>query len=161
MPVLPVLLVLVALALPATAATPSPAPPWELADLQGATHRLADWRGRWVLLKLGTTQCANCALELEEMAKVSARIAAAGVEVVDVYLRESPKAVGKYLEQKRFAFRPLALCDTRGDLIRPYRVALIPHLVLVDPEGGVAWQGFFTPGHELAAILEAQVGAKP
>jgi peroxiredoxin len=154
-----------ALWLPATlpvaaAAAPGPAPGWELNDLAGVPHRLEDWRGRWVLLKLGTTTCPNCALELEELGKVQDRVQELGVEVIAIYLREDRYTVKKYWKKKgEEAYRPVVLYDHRGTLIRDYGVSVIPQLVLVDPEGRQAWRGWYTPGPQLLEILEEFVAA--
>lgn len=137
---------------------PETAPGWELNDLSGKAHRLEDWRGRWVLLKLGTTTCPNCALELKELGKVQDRVRALGVEVIAIYLGEDRYTVNKYWKKKgQEAYRPIVLYDYRGYLIRDYGVSIIPQLVLVDPAGRKVWQGLYTPGPELVEILEAHV----
>ena len=84
----------------ASGIAPEPAPSWELNDLSGQAHRLEDWRGRWVLIKLGTTVCPNCALELEELGKIQDRVHALGVEVIAIYLREDRYTVKKYWKKK-------------------------------------------------------------
>ena len=128
----------------AAAQTASPAPTTVLTDLEGGVHRLGEWRGRWVLLKLGTTQCPNCAAQMAEIAAVEDRFQALGVVVLDVYLRETPPAVTRYWAKKNFPFRPTVLCDTEGELVRWYAVSIIPHLVLLDPDGNSVWSGRFT-----------------
>ena len=142
----------------AVGAVPEMAPGWELNDLSGKAHRLEDWRGRWVLLKLGTTTCPNCALELKELGAVRDRVEALGVEVIAIYLREDRYTVKKYWKKKaEDDYRPIILYDYRGYLIRDYGVSIIPQLVLVDPEGRKVWQGLYTPGPKLVEILEAHV----
>lgn len=141
------------------AAEPRPAPGWELHDLDGTPHRLEEWRGKWVLLKLGTTQCPNCALQMQEFADVEKDLAALGVEVLDIYLREDRYAVNRYWEKKNFRFRPTVLYDHKGGLVRDYGVSIIPHLFLVDPQGRIAWEAGFTPGSSLISSLSALVGS--
>jgi peroxiredoxin len=134
------------------------APPWELNDLEGQPHRLEEWRGKWVLLKLGTTKCPNCALELEELGKVHGRLDTLGVEVLDIYLREDRYTVKKYWKKKgEGTYRPLVLYDHRGDLIRDYGVSVIPQLVLVSPSGAMVWKAWYTPGEELLKIISSHV----
>lgn len=143
----------------AAAAADPPAPGWELNDLQGQPHRLEDWRGQWVLLKLGTTICPNCAQELEEMDKVKDRLDALGVNVLDIYLHQDRYTVKKYWAKKNLAFRPVVLYDYLGKLITEYKLSIIPVLCLVNPEGQLVWRGQFTPAEELVTILESHVGA--
>ena len=150
-------------AIPSIAAgiTPEPAPSWELNDLSGEAHRLEDWRGRWVLLKLGTTICPNCALQLEELGKIQNRVQALGVEVIAIYLREDRYTVKKYWKKKgEEAYRPIVLYDWRGYVIRDYGLSVIPQLVLVDPEGQKVWQGWYTPGPTLLEVLENHVSSR-
>jgi len=144
------------------AGEPKTAPSWELNDLEGTPHRLEDWRGKWILLKFGTTQCPNCALQMQEFADVEKDLAGLGVEVLDIYLREDRYTVNKYWKKKGFTFRPIILYDHRGELIRDYGISIIPHLFLVDPEGRIAWEGRFMPGPALLAELQQRVGvARP
>ncbi len=133
------------------------APSWELDDLDGRTRRLEEWRGKWVLLKLGTTHCPNCSVELEEMAKVKDQLQGLGVEILDIYLRENKRSVTKYLEKTGVDLQRTILYDWRGRLVTDYGVSIIPHLVLVDPGGAITWQGEFTPGEELLKLLESQI----
>jgi len=140
-----------------------PAPTWELNDLEGEPHRLEDWRGKWALLKLGRTDCPNCSVELEELAKIEGRLAQLGVEVIDIYLREDRYAVNKYWKKKELAYRPTVLYDWKGGLLRSYGVSIIPRLFLVNQAGEIVWEGGYTPGPELLAVVEARVlpPAKP
>jgi len=136
-----------------------PAPSWELNDLEGQPRRLEEWRGRWVLLKLGTTQCPNCTQELEELAGIEGDLTELGVEVLDIYLREDRYTVQKYWKKKTTAYRPTILYDYRGGLVRLYGVSMIPHLFLVNPEGRIVWEARYTPAPALLAALREQVDA--
>lgn len=134
-----------------------PAPTWELNDLQGEPHRLEDWQGKWKLLKLGRTDCPNCAVELEELAKIEDRLKQLGVEVIDIYLREDRYTVKKYWQKKDIGFRPIVLYDWKGGLLRSYGVTFIPRLYLVNQGGVIVWEGGYTSGPELLKIVEARV----
>ncbi|GAB4256191.1 MAG: hypothetical protein Kow0092_02050 [Deferrisomatales bacterium] len=144
---------------PPAGATAPLAPSWELKDLDGNLHRLEDWRGKWVLLKLGTTTCPACAEQLMEFDAHRDELDRLGVEVVDIYLREDRYSVRKYWERKALAFRPVILYDWKGSLLREYRVSLIPQLVLVDPEGAMVWTARYTEGSELVTVLRNWVAA--
>ncbi|MDW7709242.1 MAG: TlpA disulfide reductase family protein [Deferrisomatales bacterium] len=148
--------------LPAGArAEPLPAPSWELNDLEGKPRALEDWRGRWVLLKLGTTVCPNCAQELQELAGIDDGLRELGVEVVAIYLGEDRRTVRRYWAKRKAPYRPAILYDPRGGLVRSYGVSVIPRLFLVDPEGRIVWDAGYTPGPELLGVVEGHLAGVP
>ncbi len=138
------------------------APEWELNDLDGQPRRLEEWRGEWVLLKLGATWCRDCAQQLVELGKVRDELDAMGVEVLDIFLREDRYTVNKYWRKKSTdVYKPTILYDYRGKLVRDYAVMAIPQLILVDREGMIAWRGPYTPGPELVEVLKRHIVADP
>ena len=54
-------------------------PPLELADLDGKTHRLADYRGKAVLVNFWATWCAPCRDEMPSIERLRAALAGAAV----------------------------------------------------------------------------------
>jgi peroxiredoxin len=136
------------------------APSWQLTDLDGKVRRLEEWRGKWVLLKLGRTDCPHCAVQWEEFGKAAADFQRTGVTIVDIYMREEKRTLQEYLAKKKLVPEPVILLDRAGDLLPSYRFSVIPHLVLVDPEGRVAWKGGLTQAPELSRVLIAKVSTK-
>lgn len=135
-----------------------PAPGWELSDLEGQNHKLSDWRGKWVLLKLGTTTCPNCTILLEQLTEKQDELRSLGVELVDIYLRDRRYAVKKYVDKHADALPRTILYDWKGSLVQKYGVSIIPHVVLIDPEGNIRWEGRMTPADEVLAVLRDTVG---
>jgi len=43
---------------------------FSLRDIQGKTHRLADYRGKWVLVNFWATWCSPCLSEIPELASL-------------------------------------------------------------------------------------------
>jgi len=49
------------------AAHPSPTVDFELLDIEGVSHRLSDYRGRWVVVNYWATWCPPCLDEIPEL----------------------------------------------------------------------------------------------
>jgi thiol-disulfide isomerase/thioredoxin len=80
-------------------AKPPAQPTTRFVDAAGATHTLADWRGKVVLVNLWATWCAPCVKEMPTLAALSERVKRDGVAVV---------AISMDKEDRAFAARRLA-----------------------------------------------------
>jgi hypothetical protein len=80
-------------------------------------------------------------------------------------VREEKYAVQKHVAKKSFPIPPVILYDWKGGLVSAYRFSFFPHMVLVDPEGHIAWEGGLTPAADLSRVLAsctvASDGKKP
>src|SRR6187401_3473188 len=63
-------------------------PPLELPDLDGKTHRLADYRGKAVLLNFWATWCEPCREEMPSIERLRAALESQRVTVLAVNLAE-------------------------------------------------------------------------
>jgi len=68
-----------------------PAPALELPDLQGHPHRLADYRGRRVLLNFWASWCGPCLDELPALDKMQAKFGENGPIVLGIAMDESAR----------------------------------------------------------------------
>jgi len=126
---------------------PAPASDWKLADADGQSRSLADYRGRpvVVLFYLGRA-CPHCLEQLNHFAPAQARFAAAGLDLVAISTdsAESLKRTVRKGDGSRFPF-PL-LADPTLDTFKAWHVyddfeSLALHgTFLVDARGLVRWQ---------------------
>jgi peroxiredoxin len=113
---------------------PKPAPAFELPDLSGRTHRLADLRGKVVLLFFWATWCPDCRKDLPSVSALSEEFRGKGLEVRLINFREDPALVRRTVEER--GYKPPVLLDQSGDLTgRVYGVWGPPTAYLVDREG--------------------------
>jgi peroxiredoxin len=134
------------------AATPrigEPAPDFAGVDTQGRQHRLADYRGKTLILEWTNHDCpyvrkhygsGNMQLQQREATAKGA-----------VWLSVISSAPGRQghvsaaqadrLTQERRAAPSAVLLDEQGDIGRTYLAKTTPHMFIIDPEGKLAYMG--------------------
>jgi len=117
----------------------------------GADLRLADLRGRWVLLDFWTFCCINCLHVLDELRPLEDRYAdeliVVGVHSPKFAHEADPDALAAAVE--RYDVGHPVLDDPELHTWQAYTARAWPTLVLVDPEGYVVAQ-YAGEGHEHA-----------
>ncbi len=108
----------------------------------GATYRLADFRGRFLLLDFWTYCCVNCLHVLDELRPLEERYAGelvvVGVHSPKFAHEADPEALAAAVE--RYDVRHPVLDDPDLVTWEAYTARAWPTLVLVDPEGYVVAQ---------------------
>jgi peroxiredoxin len=108
-------------------------PPLELADLEGKTHRLADYRGRAVLLNFWATWCAPCREEMPSIERLRAQLAGRPFAVLAVNVGESAEKARGFAATMPLGFPLLLDRDTRTS--RAWGARLLPATYLIGPDG--------------------------
>jgi cytochrome c biogenesis protein CcmG/thiol:disulfide interchange protein DsbE len=120
-----------------------PAPAFAVRDVEnGKEVRLADYRGKPVLLNFFSTGCPSCRRELPHIAEMKAE-AGDRLEVL-VISTDSPAELKSFFKQESIA---LPAGWDRGVAHQAYGVDTIPYLVMIDKEGkirgdyigGISW----------------------
>ena len=122
---------------------------FEVPDLQGRTHKLADYKGRWVVVNFWATWCVPCIQEIPEIAA----FAKTRPDVVVLGVAMDAEDVDKV---KRFAAKtghayPLVLADAKVEKQLGEPRAL-PVTRIYDPSGKVIYD---RPGKVDHKMLEA------
>lgn len=118
----------------------SEAPDFNLSDLEGNKVKLSDYKGRIIVLKLGTTWCPDCVGQSDDLLKIGPQLNEQGVVLVDVFIQESRRSVKKYLKNKDFVMPIVPLLDD-GQAHRAYQVYLIPRLLIIDQQFRIVHDG--------------------
>ncbi len=113
-----------------------PAPEFELQLLSGGSFRLADHRGRVVVLDFWASWCGPCIQAMPQIEAVVGEFPKSDVQLVAVNLQEQPAAITAALERMGLEV-PVAL-DRNGSVADQYGVTAIPQTVIVGPDGKVA-----------------------
>jgi peroxiredoxin len=124
-----------------------PAPDFELTDLDGKTHRLADYGGKTVVLEWFNPECpfVNFAHDKGPLEDMAAKQSERGI----VWLAINSGAPGKQghgIEKneqgrERFGLAHPILLDEDGSVGHRYGAVKTPHMFLIDPEGVLRYAG--------------------
>jgi len=135
-----------ALALAATAARAQSLEPWsggatpplELHDLQGVKHRLADYRGKVVLVNFWATWCVPCREEMPSIERLRASLQGRAFVVLAVNLAEPESRIRKFLDTMPLGFPVLLDRDTKT--ARAWQAKLLPATYIVGPDGAIRYR---------------------
>ncbi len=139
-----------------------PAPDFTVTDLDGRTHRLADYRGRIVVLEWTAPACPYV-LRLYKSGSLPATQQAAAAAGA-VWLQVNSSAMGdldpaktREWQQKNGVVAGGYLRDVDGRLGRLYGAQTTPHLFIIAADGTLAYQGAIDdqPSASLANTLAA------
>jgi peroxiredoxin len=111
------------------------APDFTLQDISGKQVRLADLKGRVVLLEFWATWCPPCRTEIPAIDRLHTQYGSKGLTVLAISLDE-----GGWDEVKSFATeRKISYTVLRGteDVSAKYMVRLIPSMFLIDKQGDI------------------------
>ena len=109
------------------------APPFELLDLDGGSHRLADFAGQVVLLNFWATWCPPCVEEMPSLQRLADLLEDDGLAVVAVSVDERYDDIAPFVEEHRLRF--LVLHDLGKRVSRRYEVFQFPETWLIGRDG--------------------------
>ncbi|MBL8317926.1 MAG: TlpA family protein disulfide reductase [Burkholderiaceae bacterium] len=110
-----------------------PPPPFSLNDLEQKPWRVAELRGRAVILNFWATWCEPCRAEMPALETLAARHRADALVVLTVNFRESEATIRRFLEQQPITL-PILL-DPTGHTTRAWTPGVFPSTVLIDRQG--------------------------
>ena len=112
------------------------APPIELDLLDGKKFKLADCKGKIVMLDFWASWCGPCLQAMPQVDAVAHEFAEQGVQLVAINLEETPERVKTALE--RLKLETSVALDRDGRVAERYGATAIPQTVIIDKEGKVA-----------------------
>ncbi len=114
---------------------PFAAPDFTLQDDDGKIHRLADYRGKVVVLNFWATWCPPCRYEMPSMERAHKKVQGENIVLLAVNVGESADQVFEFTGQYPVTFQ--LLLDTDGSVIKKYPVIGLPTTFVIDPRGVV------------------------
>ena len=122
-------------------ATEALPPKLELSDLQGKSHRLADYKGKVVLVNFWATWCEPCRDEMPSMQALYRRLgapSAGDLIVLAVNHGENAPRIEQFLRRQPVDF-PILL-DGFSEVWRAWKPGLLPTSYLIGRDGRVRYQ---------------------
>jgi len=134
-----------------------PPPALELTDLEGRTHRLADYRGRVILINFWATWCGPCRDEMPSIQGLKEKLAGRPFAVLAVNLDEPESRIRKFLSQMKLDFT--ILLDPERKVAKAWDVRILPASFVVGPDGRIRYSliGEINWDHELIVSRIAEL----
>ncbi len=139
---------------------PSPAPDFSLKDVSGATVRLADFRGKTVLLDFWATWCVPCNESIPLYIKMQDKLKSKGFVVIGVDEDEKGDVASAYARDHGMNYP--VLMDSGTELFKKYGGRDLPAAFLIDAQGQIRgrWNGFdAATGVDVERATERLLGA--
>jgi peroxiredoxin len=108
-------------------------------QLDGNPVRLADFRGKPVVIVFWADWCKDCRYAIPDIDELHH----AGVEVLAINVMEKPERVARSIDANAIHY-PVAL-DPVGEAGRLYGVHSVPSVFVVDGEGTIVYRGYDPP----------------
>ena len=111
-----------------------PAPDFTFPGLDGKMVRLADYRGKVVLVNIWATWCKPCVDEMPSMEKLYRKFKGEDFEILAVSI-DAPglKVVAPFMKKSNLTFP--ALIDSEGAIKTVYGITGVPESFIIDQQG--------------------------
>jgi thiol-disulfide isomerase/thioredoxin len=116
------------------------APALELADLDDGPHRLADYRGRTVLVNFWATWCEPCRAEMPSIERLRRAMEGKPFAVLAVNVGESGRVARDFVQKLPIGFT--VLLDRDGRVTRAWGARVLPASYLIGPDGAIRYSYF-------------------
>jgi peroxiredoxin len=120
------------------------APDFSAPTLDGSSLKLADFRGKFVLLDFWATWCGSCVQQTPYLKSVYDEFASSGrLTMISLSLDDGPLEPSQYAHAHDLRW-PQAFLGAKSPIARQYGVEGIPSIWLIGPDGKVIAKSFYS-----------------
>ena len=134
------------------------APEFAFLTTEGASHKLSDFRGSFVLLDFWGSWCTPCVAEIPNLVRANQTFVQRGLVMISI---SNDASVSKWTSRELIAFASKkdmrwiqVLDDTSMTIHKQYKISFWPNAFLIDPSGKVVRRNGLR-GNELMQSLSA------
>lgn len=119
-------------------APPSQAPAFTLTDLNGRRHKLADWRGKVILINFWAPWCVPCREEMPMLEHLQTRYGSRGLQILGPAV-DKATAVRKFVHKHGITYPVFPDREAAIRLSKAYGddVGALPYTVLINRKGHI------------------------
>ena len=111
----------------------TPTPALETVGLKGERVRLADFRGRAVLLNFWASWCEPCRAEMPALQSLPGLLGPDRLVVLAINFKETPRRALQFVQSTGLSLP--VLMDPQGEHARAWDVRIFPTTILIDRQG--------------------------
>jgi thiol-disulfide isomerase/thioredoxin len=126
-------------------------PPLSLRDVEGREHKLADYKGKVIILNFWATWCDPCREEMPSMQRLQDKLAGKLV-ILAVDYGEGPPRIKDFLSKVPVRFTVLLDRDTSA--ASAWKVKVLPTTLVIGPDQSVRFVAVGDIGWDTQAIEE-------
>ncbi|MCK5917564.1 MAG: TlpA family protein disulfide reductase [Cocleimonas sp.] len=115
----------------------STAPAFEYPDLNDKIHKLADYKGKPIVINFWATWCPPCRKEMPSMNRAWKHLKEEGIQMLAINVGEDEAAVHVYQNEHPIDF-PILL-DPTSESLEAWRIRGLPTTYIISPNGAVAY----------------------
>src|SRR3954464_14756281 len=130
--------------------------------MTGQTHRLADYRGKAVLVNFWATWCEPCRAEMPSIERLRKSMEGKPFAVLAVNVGESGRVARDYAEKLPVNFS--ILLDRDGRVTRSWGARILPATFVIGPDGAIRYSYLGEldwSGPDVRARIEALMPKQP
>ena len=114
------------------------APNFAMKDMDDVVHKLADYKGKPVIINFWATWCPPCREELPSMNRAWGKIKNDGIEMLAINVGEDEDTIFAFSGEYPIDFT--ILLDESGEEIKKWPIKGLPTTFVLNPEGQIVYQ---------------------